>query len=1533
PDAPDPSPPTPPTPITPSLPTPPPACRISQFFCLSGEGCVPLDRFCDGHRDCEDKSDEPRHCSPCNRTYWGESGESYELEVRRPAEDALPFHCMLNFTAAGGQHGDIVQITFLSFAVGTFAGWGAKADGGVGGLAGEEGLGGLMWAGGGCPDGGVGVAEAGLPPTGGLWCGTAWGHSTYFSETHSVALYLTLLRLPAHQHFHFRLSYRFLKKSDATARYGEPFAGIGGPSWMAPLPGGLPAASEPSGAQDLVHRGHLVPGTYCDRVFRECHRLRCRIQSPNFPGMYPRNASCTYTVEAGSLVPGMHATVAVLQRAGQKVHLKEAVDGDGGDGEGGGRVGGGLGRGLGGGGAIPGGGGLRGAIGNGRMASGAAIFKRRQRVLRSWAECGEGKGEGSAWRGRDALTFAEAKTTATAAVAGGDERVLLRLCGGGEEAVEAVVSSGPSLQIKFASSAFDNPFHPIPLTYLPGFELEVQPDVKESDWGRGDVGGGVLGGVGGPGGGGEFGGEGAGGMFFRLRPIPWPARMRHLATLPDYRPPVRFRPDGSGGGPGSKSWCYFLVTGGKGEVESPRHTIPPNTLCLYVFRAEDQESSESGGVAYPGGGGFGGGGVGRRLKRKKRSLSAFSPFSVEAPRGEGEDSSEDGRWRGRGEETNGQEGAEDEEEEEEVLVVEERRVWISFSKFHAAPSALGSEERLPTRRRLFAAAAAEEEGKGGAGGKRSKGGGWAGARPECMAGGMRIFDGEVGPEEAEESQLPPLLGEFCRDDAPPRLCDHSHLVVSAEENAGSQPGHPNTPDGFFGARPRIRLPARPCRLPTESYLSSGRSITLSLRYGSGSALFPLAFRLRYEFVSVEMRSGERGGGARRSGEGGEGGRGGGKHNESLPWNIAPEMEEEIPRDTEDTEPATPPLLDPGSISCNHLFKGPKRQRPSLARDVILRRQDPPFQGRTPLHSPRSVFLFGRGGRRDISCITHFEPRKGQRLVLELGEVRMGSGGCHSERDPYTGRWQCIRSKPPEDSVRRDPLFVEWSSDSSIVGILRGHAKTSSTGQQPGDNRPRTGFDPGGGFFEGGGFRRAGIRRGAVAAGLEGGEGQQVVPDEFRREVRIQRSIDEKREEEGQLWFSEFPWPGVRMPMHCLCGVVDGGITIDSETQASELNFSAAGMAPWQDQRSFRYSGWMRFEEGAPNRITGCAEGRRVSGPSGTLSRAEADPCGGHPWLLEPSSAGVFLHLRIAGRAISWNGDGWHPEPSPPSPPPHCPRGQRAFVTRPGLPGRLVVCPSSVSHLRFFSGGWPHASRWDAALTPPLDSAFVFEFEEFSGVSVEWLEVIPGHSEQPPASSLSAQGHPAAAAPDAAPQASACPTLCPEIPACVSPELWCDGTPHCPSGADEALCGARGRPPAPPRPSSAAEEAGVTLYAAVAVGGGVAAMGAVTLLLVAVASAARRGRRGSRVGRKEKKVGGGSGRVGRGGEEVGRVVGTLVDRGDRGEVVGGRVHSRFLSLAENVIIASVVKLVRRINSKSMYEILYDTGSSSTSQVLL
>jgi hypothetical protein len=48
--------------------------------------------------------------SECNRTYFGNLGVTYDMELHRPKEDKIPYICLLTFTAAGGMHGDIVQV-------------------------------------------------------------------------------------------------------------------------------------------------------------------------------------------------------------------------------------------------------------------------------------------------------------------------------------------------------------------------------------------------------------------------------------------------------------------------------------------------------------------------------------------------------------------------------------------------------------------------------------------------------------------------------------------------------------------------------------------------------------------------------------------------------------------------------------------------------------------------------------------------------------------------------------------------------------------------------------------------------------------------------------------------------------------------------------------------------------------------------------------------------------------------------------------------------------------------------------------------------------------------------------------------------------------------------------------------------------------------------------------------------------------------------------------------------------------------------
>lgn len=52
------------------------------------------------------------HSTPagCNRTYYGNVGLTYDLELHRPKEEQMPYECVLTFSAAGGQQGDIVQV-------------------------------------------------------------------------------------------------------------------------------------------------------------------------------------------------------------------------------------------------------------------------------------------------------------------------------------------------------------------------------------------------------------------------------------------------------------------------------------------------------------------------------------------------------------------------------------------------------------------------------------------------------------------------------------------------------------------------------------------------------------------------------------------------------------------------------------------------------------------------------------------------------------------------------------------------------------------------------------------------------------------------------------------------------------------------------------------------------------------------------------------------------------------------------------------------------------------------------------------------------------------------------------------------------------------------------------------------------------------------------------------------------------------------------------------------------------------------------
>jgi hypothetical protein len=65
-----------------------------------------------------------------------------------------------------------------------------------------------------------------------------------------------------------------------------------------------------------------MAGTYCSRLFTDCDRKACRLQSPNFPGVYPRNLTCYYAVRQHDVPEGKQALIAVRQPKGQLVAIR-----------------------------------------------------------------------------------------------------------------------------------------------------------------------------------------------------------------------------------------------------------------------------------------------------------------------------------------------------------------------------------------------------------------------------------------------------------------------------------------------------------------------------------------------------------------------------------------------------------------------------------------------------------------------------------------------------------------------------------------------------------------------------------------------------------------------------------------------------------------------------------------------------------------------------------------------------------------------------------------------------------------------------------------------------------------------------------------------------------------------------------------------------------------------------------------------------------------------------------------------------------
>lgn len=406
------------------------ACKQSEYHCQNGK-CVPTNRFCNSINDCGDNSDEPRFCTPCNRTYYGEVGITYEMEIHRPKVNQLPFACLLTFHAGADGFGDIVQITFSRFTLGRF-----------------HSFTGVM----GCQDGEMQISETERPFTGGGWCGNSIKPTHYFSESSSVKVTIKLHKLPDDNddyNYDIKIIYRMWPKKESAIRYG-------GQNYDSKLLSWNRSVDSRTHAQSALHYflGDLISGTYCSRIFSDCDRNKCRLQSPNFPGLYPRNLTCYYAIRQHPVPSNKHALISIRQKIGQMISIQSIQYAE----------------------------------------------NKHETQLKFWHECD---------LVQDYVTIYDGYTTR--------DPILLKFCGGGT-ALPEIISSGPEVLVEFSTSPFGTMLNPTHLLPLHGFQLEIQ-------------------------------------VHFVNR------------NSSVYTPNKR---------------CEFWIQGsGNGILESPKHTLPPNTTCLY----------------------------------------------------------------------------------------------------------------------------------------------------------------------------------------------------------------------------------------------------------------------------------------------------------------------------------------------------------------------------------------------------------------------------------------------------------------------------------------------------------------------------------------------------------------------------------------------------------------------------------------------------------------------------------------------------------------------------------------------------------------------------------------------------------------------------------------------------------------------------------------------------------------------------------------------------------------------------------------
>lgn len=292
-----------------------------------------------------------------------------------------------------------------------------------------------------------------------------------------------------------------------------------------------------------------------------------------------------------------------------------------------------------------------------------------------------------------------------------------------------------------------------------------------------------------------------------------------------------------------------------------------------------------------------------------------------------------------------------------------------------------------------------------------------------------------------------------------------------------------------------------------------------------------------------------------------------------------------------------------------------------------------------------------------------------------------------------------------------------------------------------------------------------------------------------------RCVPEVGSREAHLTLYEAPWKDMRLPRACLCDNTSHlPLTHVSSGRALEIIFVVDRQAPHEDFETLFFHASFELLK-----VPECPRKQRVRGEGGEL-RFVSPPlsrpdiyCEGLPWLVEARENhslflltwGWFLPLEPGPTAADAGG--------PNTETPKCPTSNRILLYS-GRPPRLlkVVCPAEPGAREYavhvFSEEW--LGKGDEDWTgPPKPPTLLLDFvaREAGQAAASWLEISKSRA------ALRRQLRiPDKNSDNETAQNGDCPHRCPELGACIAPSLWCDGTPHCPSGHDEEHCGSGAR---------------------------------------------------------------------------------------------------------------------------------------------